>query len=168
MARGMRLTISPVSSATHGRDNKIEDGSKWIGTLVLAVIVGIAGWPAVERMRNEITVYNMSCTKGRVNGECKSEEQTANPTSFKVYPEQQSVVTWIGDGPVTRSENCAVRDVTHSYCRNGHFEHIMTDGEYISSAELPFIGVSTLFYQAARVVSSISRKPKKPKFRQSR
>ena len=136
--------------ASHGRDNKMEDGSKWIGTLVLAVIVGIVGWQVVERMRNEITVYNMFCTKGRVNGECKSEEQTANPTSFKVYPEQQSVVTWIGDGPVTRFENCAVRDVTNWHCRNGHFEHTMTDGEYIDSAEPPFTGISNLFYQAPR------------------
>jgi hypothetical protein len=81
------------------------DGSKWVGTFVLVVIVGIAGWPVVERMRNEITVYNMFSTNGRVNGVCKSEEQTANPTSFKVYPDQQSVVTWIGDAPVTRFEN---------------------------------------------------------------
>jgi hypothetical protein len=52
----------------------VQDGSKWVGTFVLLVIVGIAGWPVVERMRNEITVDNMFCTNGRVNGVCKSEE----------------------------------------------------------------------------------------------
>ena len=128
----------------------MDDGSKWIGTVALLVIVGIAGWPLVERMRNEVTVYNMFCTKDRVNGVCNGDEQTANPTSFKVYPDQQSVVTWFGDGPVTRYEQCAVRDVINWHCSNGPFGHTMTNGDYIDSAEPPFISVSKLFYQAPR------------------
>ena len=55
-----------------------------------------------------------------------------------------------GDGPVTRFENSAVRDVTDWHCRNDHFEHTMTDGQYIDSAEPPFTRIRQLFYQAPR------------------
>ena len=94
----------------------MEDGSKWVGTLILLLIVGIVGWPVVERLRNQITVYKMFCTNGRVNGVCNSEEQTANPTTYKVFPDLQSVVYWIGDGPPARFTSCAVRDVSNWTC----------------------------------------------------
>ncbi|MGY3441123.1 hypothetical protein [Bradyrhizobium sp. USDA 4473] len=119
-------------------------------TLLVGALSVAFGPPLVERMRNEVTVYTMFCTKDRVNGVCTGEEQTANPTTFKVYPEQQIVVSWVGEGPVTRMENCAVRDVSNWHCRNGHFEHTMTDGSYLSAAEEPFVGFSKLFYQGSR------------------
>jgi hypothetical protein len=128
----------------------MEDTSRWIGTIVLLVIIGFFCWPLLGRMQNEITVYNMFCTTDRVKGVCKGEEQTANPSSFKVYPDQQSVVTWTGDGPVTRYDHCAVRDVTNWRCQNGHFEHTMTDGEYTEDAEPPFTPMTKIFYQAPR------------------
>jgi hypothetical protein len=122
----------------------------WIfGTIGLGLAVFFV-WPVFERMQNEITVYSMFCTTARVNGVCKGDEQTANPSSFKVYPDQQSVVTWIGNGPVTRYEHCAVRDVSNWRCQNGSFEHTMTDGEYTEVAEPPFLPITKLFYQAPR------------------
>lgn len=126
-------------------------GESWIApTLFVAAVGFVFGPPMIERMHNEITVYNMFCTKERVNGVCKAEEQAANPTTYKVYPEQQIVVSWVSEGPVTRMEGCAVRDVSNWHCRSGHFEHTMTDGNYLATAEEPFVGLSKLFYQAPR------------------
>ena len=134
----------------------MEDGSKWVGTLILLLIVGIVGWPVVERLRNEITVYKMFCTNGRVNGVCNSEEQTANPTTYKVFPDLQSVVYWIGDGPPARFTSCAVRDVSNWTCHYGkasespRTEYMMADGNFVENAELPMIASTTLFYPVSR------------------
>jgi hypothetical protein len=134
----------------------MEDGSKWVGTLMLLVIIGIAGWPLVERMRNEITVYKF-CTDGRVNGVCNSkEEQTANPTTYKAFPDLQSVVYWTGDGPPSRFTSCAVRDVSNWTCHygrageSGRVEYTMTDGNYSEYAEAPMFASTTLFYPVSR------------------
>ena len=130
------------------------DASKWLGTLVLLVIVGIVGWPFVERMRNEITVYPMFCTNGRVNGVCQSEEQTANPTTYKVFPDLQSVIYWTGEGPPARFTNCAVRDVSNRSCnfskQSPRREYMMADGNYIETAEPPMIASTNLFYPVSR------------------
>jgi len=132
----------------------VEDGSKWVGALVLLVIVGIAGWPVVERMRNEITVYPMFCTNGRVNGVCNSKEETANPTTYKVFPDLQSVVYWVGDGTPARYSNCAVRDVSNWTCHLGkeppRSEYMMTNGNYSEYAEAPMFTSTTLFYPVPR------------------
>jgi hypothetical protein len=71
----------------------VQDGSKWIGTLVLFVVALIAGWPVIERMHDEVAVYNISCTKERIAGVCNGEDQTAVPMSFKVFPDQQAVIS---------------------------------------------------------------------------
>ena len=130
----------------------MENRSKWVGTLLLLVIVVIAGWPAVERMRNEITVYNMFCTKGRVNGVCNSEEQTDNPTTYKVFPDLQSVVYRTGDGSLSRFTSCVVRDVSNWTCNYGkeppHTEYRMTDGNYADYAEPPMF--ANLLYPVSR------------------
>lgn len=122
----------------------------WITGGIMFGLVLFFVWPIFETMRGEITVYNMFCTKERVNGVCKGQEQTANPTSFKVYPDQQSVVSWVGDGPVIRYERCAVRDVSDWSCDNGHFRHIMANGEYTDNADPPFTAVATIFYAVPR------------------
>jgi hypothetical protein len=81
-----------------------------IGEQIKAWVFGIIGlglvaffiWPIFEQMRGEVTVYNMFCKTQRIQGQCKAdEEQTANPESFKVYPDQQSVIYWIGDSAPT-------------------------------------------------------------------
>ena len=134
----------------------MEDGSKWVGTLVLLVVVVIAGWPVVERLRNEITVYHMFCTNGRVNGVCRSREETANPTTYKVFPDLQSVVYWSGDGSPSRFTYCAVRDVSNWTCHygkageSGRVEYMMADGNYSEYAEAPMFASTTLFYPVSR------------------
>jgi hypothetical protein len=139
----------------------------WIGGATMLGLALFFVWPVFETMRGEITVYNLFCTKERVNGACKGEEQTANPTSFKVYADQQSVVSWVGDGPVMRYEQCAARDVSNWSCQNGHFKHIMANGEYTDTAEWPFLPVTTTFYPAPRyrwwwlkLSEMVSNKPK--------
>jgi hypothetical protein len=73
-----------------------------------------------EQMRGEVTVYNMFCKTQRIQGQCKAdEEQTANPQSFKVYPDQQSVIYWIGDSAPTKYSNCAVPDTINWRCTQG-------------------------------------------------
>lgn len=122
----------------------------WITGAILLALALFFAWPVLDSMRGEVTVYSMFCTKERVNGICNGEEQTAIPTSFKVYPDQQSVVSWVGDGPVIRYGRCAVRDVSNWSCDNGHFKHSTINGEYTETAEWPFLPVTTTFYPAPR------------------
>lgn len=126
-----------------------------IGALMLGLVVFFM-WPIFEQMRGEVTVYKMFCKTERVQGNCKAdEEQTAIPQSFKVYPNQQSVVYWIGDGAPTKYGNCAVRDTINWRCtmtRPGQvrMEYAMVDGTYIETLDLPFISSTVTFYQVPR------------------
>jgi len=135
-----------------------------IGEQIKAWVVGIIGlglvmffiWPIFEEMRGEVTVYKMFCETQRVKGECKTdEEQTAMPQSFKAYPDQQSVIYWIGDGAPTKYGNCAVRDTTNWRCTQGRsgearMEYSMVDGNYSETLDFPFIPSTATFYQVPR------------------
>lgn len=129
---------------------------QWVTYLVLALVAGFFGWPLFDRIQNEITVYPMFCPTGRVNGVCGAEEQTANPTTYKVFPDQQSVIYWIGDGAPTRYASCAVRDVSNWRCQfvkagdTPKIEDFMSDGNFFETAEPPFIASTNLFYPASR------------------
>jgi hypothetical protein len=135
-----------------------------IGEHIKAWVFGIIGlglvaffiWPIFEQMRGEVTVYNMFCKTQRIQGQCKAdEEQTANPQSFKVYPDQQSVIYWIGDSAPTKYSNCAVRDTINWRCTQGRsgearMEYSMVDATYGETLDFPFIPSTATFYQVPR------------------
>jgi hypothetical protein len=120
--------------------------------ILLVLLVG--GWLLIEPLSNEVTVYKMFCTKGRVQGECHSEEQTANPTTYKVFVEQQTVVYWIGGASPVRFPFCAVRDIRNWSCKyeTGNelpaHEYIMNDGEFHETGFTPM--VEDIFYNVSR------------------
>lgn len=93
----------------------------------------------------------MFCPTGRVNGVCKFDEQTANPTTYKAFTDQQSVIFWTGDAAPTRFKTCAVRDVSNWRCSFGKdAEYSMTGGDYVEVTEPPLIASTTLFYPVSR------------------
>ncbi len=126
---------------------------KFLIPILLVLLVG--GWLLIEPLSNEVTVYKMFCTKGRVQGECASEEQTANPTHYKVFVEQQAVVYWIGSGSPSRFPFCAVRDKYNWACQYAggneipKREYTMIDGAYHETAESPQV-VGDIFYNVSR------------------
>ncbi len=65
------------------------------GLFLLAVAGTIVClWAVSDRIpfRNEITVYKLFCTEGLKQGQCKSKEETANPTTYKIFLDQQTIV----------------------------------------------------------------------------
>ncbi len=124
--------------------------------LIVVLFVLIFGfWLVSDRFWNEVTVYNMFCTNGRVQGECKSEEQTANPTTYMISADHQTVVYWTGDNSPKRFTFCAVRDVYNWSCKfekadeTPTREYLMTDGKYHETATPPRV-VSDIFYPVSR------------------
>ncbi|MCS3731215.1 hypothetical protein [Bradyrhizobium betae] len=127
--------------------------ASWLFGALLLALAGFFIWPTFDRMHGEVTVYNMFCKVNRVAGECKrDQEQTSIPPTFKVFPEQQLVIYWIGDNSPTRYSNCAVRDTINWRCRIGAVneaktEYAMVDGQYIETVDPPFLPSTNLFYQ---------------------
>lgn len=75
--------------------------------------------------------------------------------TFKVFPDQQSVIYWIGDNAPSRYTSCAVRDTLNWRCRLGEpsaapLEYMMVDGSYAELTEAPLIPSTSLFYQMPR------------------
>jgi hypothetical protein len=130
----------------------MEGKTTWLVWVLILAVGGFFAWPLFDRTRSEITVYPLFCTKGRVNGVCTSEEQTANPTTYKTFPDQQSVIYWTGDGAPTRFTSCAVRDVSNWRCSFGKgAEYSMSGGDYAEVVEPPMFSSTTLFYPVSRL-----------------
>jgi hypothetical protein len=134
----------------------MQDKSTWVVWALILVVGGFFARPLFDRMRNEITVYTMFCPKSRVNGVCASDEQTSIPTSYKAFPDQQSVIYWTGDGAPTRFPSCAVRDVSNWRCQIAspgeapRIEYLMSDGNFTEVARAPMIASTELFYPVSR------------------
>lgn len=124
------------------------------------MLLGLAAfflWPAYEHLTGEATVYRMFCTTDRTNdGSCVlRDELTSVPETYKAYPDQQSVIVWIGNDAPSKLSNCAVRDALNWRCtRNdkkvGTVEQSMANGhltETIGGDASPSL---TIFYQAPR------------------
>ncbi len=114
-------------------------------------ILAVGGYVVHDWMFTEVTIYKMFCTKGRIDGVCKSEEQTANPTTYKVFVQQQMVIYWIGTSSPVRYPFCAVRDARNWSCKyeTGNVvpehEYIMNDGDFWETGFGPS-GAPELFY----------------------
>jgi hypothetical protein len=110
-----------------------------IFTLALILIALGLLWAYSESLPfgSEVTVYNMFCAGEFKDGKCNGREETANPTTYKAFPEQQTVVRWYGDdGAPKRFGYCAVRDARNWSCQYGikldpEEAHVqMVSGEY--------------------------------------
>jgi hypothetical protein len=114
-------------------------------------------WPAYEHLAGEATVYRMFCTSDRKDeGPCPlRDELTSVPETYKAFPDQQSVIVWIGNDAPSKLSNCAVRDALNWRCTRsdkkvGSVEQSMADGqltETIGGEASPSLAI---FYQASR------------------
>jgi hypothetical protein len=85
----------------------------------------------------DITKYPVSCTETIENNLCTGTWYTLNPTTYRVFADQQLVVYWtpgIRDTPEKLS-NCVVRDIRNWVCKynDGSAELQMNDGVFSES-----------------------------------
>ena len=91
-------------------------------------------WPAYEHLNGEATVYRMFCMSDRKDdGSCK-DQRTSVTETYKAFPDQQSVIVWIGNDAPSKLSNCAVRDALNWRCTNrdkqgGSLDQSMANGE---------------------------------------
>jgi hypothetical protein len=88
-----------------------------IGGMLLALAAFLM-WPALEHFKGEATVYRMFCTSSRNDDSpcVPRDELTSVTETYKAFPDQQSVIVWIGDGAPAKLSNCAVRDALNWRC----------------------------------------------------
>jgi hypothetical protein len=66
----------------------------------------------------EVTVHAMYCAGDHPGGRCSKGEEIANPTTYRAYPDQQTVIKWTwNSGTITRFTFCAVRDGRNWTCQ---------------------------------------------------
>ena len=114
-------------------------------------------WPAFEHLKGEATVYRMFCTSDRSDDRpcVLRDELTSVTETYKAFPDQQSVIVWIGNDAPSKLSNCAVRDALNWRCTNrdkqgGAIEQSMADGRLSETVD-GFVSPSlTLFYQTSR------------------
>ena len=129
----------------------------WLTGGMLLGLVAFFMWPAYEHLRGEATVYRMFCTSDRKDdGSCGLKNELTSPTeTYKAFPDQQSVIVWIGNDAPSKLSNCAVRDELNWRCTRtdkhvGMVEQSMADGQLSETINGdPSPGLS-LFYQAPR------------------
>jgi len=127
-----------------------------IGGMLLALAAFLV-WPAFEHFKGEATVYRMFCTSNRNDDSlcAPRDELTSVTETYKAFPDQQSVIVWIGDGAPAKLSNCAVRDALNWRCtRNdkkvGTVDLSMASGQLSETIDGdPSPGLA-LFYQASR------------------
>jgi hypothetical protein len=128
--------------------------------LIAGMLLGLAAflmWPAFEHFKGEATVYRMFCTSNRSDDNpcVPRDELTSVTETYKAFPDQQSVIVWIGDGAPAKLSNCAVRDALNWRCtRNdkkvGTVDLSMAAGQLSETIDGdPSPGLA-LFYQASR------------------
>jgi len=98
---------------------------------ILAILVSGLAWLFSDSLPigSEVTVYRLFCKgvtgdrqTGLPVGQCQAKEETANPTTFKVFVERQTVVYWTGENDTPyRLRHCAVRDARNWSCQLGEF-----------------------------------------------
>jgi hypothetical protein len=99
----------------------------------------------------------MFCTSGRRDdGRCGlKNELTSMTETYKAYPDQQSVIVWIGNDAPSKLSNCAVRDALNWRCsrndkQGGTIEQSMANGELTETVDGNTSPSLELFYQTSR------------------
>ena len=128
--------------------------------LIGGVLLGVAAflmWPTFEHFKGEATVYRMFCASNRNdNDPCVLREELTSVTeTYKAFPDQQSIIVWIGDDAPSKLSNCAVRDALNWRCtkidkKGGTVEQSMANGQLPETVDGYPSPSLTLFYQAPR------------------
>jgi len=120
-----------------------------ISTAILILIVTFLGWyyASSDIFSDEVTVYNLWCSKERIDGKCLGKEEPANPITYKALVDQQTVIYWFEGGALTKLDNCAVKDSENWSCESGSYHHYMINGIY--HEDYPH-KVKSTFYQGPR------------------
>jgi hypothetical protein len=111
----------------------------------------------------DVTIHYAFCPAGRVSGACSTGGETANPTTYRAYIDQQTVIKWTwNSGTITRFTFCAVRDGRNWTCKFEKaedaptVEYTMSDGElsttdFRSAKDRPLGGATPEpFYEVPR------------------
>jgi len=129
----------------------------WLTGAALFVLALFFVWPTFNRMSGEVTVYRMFCKTNRVKDECPlKEEQTSITETYKVFPDQQSVIYWINDSAPLKFTNCAVRDALNWRCTTAEkrgdapTEYSMVNGDFSETVDGVPVPGDLLFYQTPR------------------
>jgi hypothetical protein len=94
-----------------------------LSLIVLGAVAIVALWANSDSFpfQSEVTLYQAFCSGGLKGGQCKTGEETANPTIFKVLVDQQIVLYWYAGNnapnPPKRLTHCAVRNNQNWSCR---------------------------------------------------
>lgn len=131
--------------------------SETLFSLLMVVVVSLWAFSDNLPFRDEVTVYHLFCTEGLKQGQCKSKEETAAPTTYKIYLDQQTVVYWTGDNAApNRLRHCAIRNNRNWSCQLGsEFEVTpkylwqMVDGEFQEIGNSP-TALDNNFYQTSK------------------
>jgi hypothetical protein len=124
---------------------------------LLLVLAAFLMWPAFEHFKGEATVYRMFCASNRNDdGPCVFRDELTSVTeTYKAFPDQQSVIVWIGSEAPSKLDNCAVRDALNWRCTKsdkkvGTVELSMANGRLSETVDGYPSPSLTLFYQAPR------------------
>jgi hypothetical protein len=138
------------------------------GTVADRIILGLIGcwllglaaffmWPAYEHWNGETTVFRMYCTSDReAAGPCVLRDELTSVTeTYKAFPDQQSIIVWIGNDAPSKLSNCAVRDALNWRCAKSDRKGVMVElsmangqlSETVDGSPSPSL---TLFYQVPR------------------
>ena len=113
------------------------------------ITMGAGLWLAFDNapFASEIVVYQGWCPTARSEaGTCPAGEQSANPVTFKAFPETQSVVYWYKNQAPSRMTKCAVRDAENWSCNEGEgYLSAMVDGRISERT-----GLASMFYQVPK------------------
>jgi len=136
----------------------VEDRIVW--GLIGSMLLGLAAffmWPAYEHLNGEATVYRMFCTSDRKDDSpcALKQELTSVTETYKAFPDQQSVIVWIGNDAPSKLSSCAVRDALNWRCTRTAKEGVtveqsMANGQLSETVDgflSPGLG---LFYQTPR------------------
>lgn len=114
-------------------------------------------WPVFEHWNGEVTVHRMFCTSDReAASPCVLKNELTSVTeTYKAFPDQQSVIVWIGNDAPSRLSNCAVRDALNWRCTRIDKEGVtveqsMANGQLSQTVDGSISPSLTLFYQTPR------------------